>query len=90
LPTAVPPSQVSTTASGLAYSRVSQTFNGTVSISNISSTAISGPLKIVFFGMPSGVTLINSTGNLSGTPYLTLPAIASLAPGQSVTVSVAV
>jgi hypothetical protein len=88
LPTAVSPGQVATTASGLAYSRVTQTFNGTVTLTNISSSAISGPLQIVFFGMPVNVTLVNATSNLSGTPYMTVPAVASLAPGQSATVSV--
>ena len=47
----LPPSEVATTASGLAYSRVSQTFNGTVTIKNISSSAINGPLQIVFTGL---------------------------------------
>jgi len=88
LPPVVPPSQVVTTASGLAYSRVSQTFNGTVTVKNIGSGAITGPLQIVFFGMPVGVTLANATGNLSGTPYLTTPAVAGVAPGHSATVSV--
>src|SRR5271157_864688 len=88
LPPAVPPSQVATTASGLAYSRVTKTFNGTVTIQNISGSPINGPLQILFFGMPVNVTLVNATRNLSGTPYLTVPALASLAPGQSVTVSV--
>jgi hypothetical protein len=83
----VPPSQLMTTASGLAYSRVSQTFNGTLTLKNISSSAISGPLQVLFTGMPSTVTLVNATGKLSGTSYLTVPT-ASLAPGQSVTVSV--
>jgi hypothetical protein len=88
LPQVVSPSQVATTASGLAYSRVSQTFNGTVTITNISGSAISGPLQILFTGMPANVTLVNATSNLSGTPYLTVPAVAGLAPGQSATVSV--
>lgn len=88
LPAVVPSSQVSTTASGLAYSRVSQTFNGTVTLRNISGSAISGPLQIVFFGIPANVTLLNATANLSGTPYLTVPSVASLAPGQSTTVNV--
>jgi hypothetical protein len=87
LPPIVAPSQVATTASGLAYSRVSQTFNGTVTLKNISSSTVSGPLQIVFTGLTAGVTLVNATGSLSGPPYLTVPT-ASLAPGQSVTVSV--
>ncbi len=88
LPPVVPPSEVATTASGLAYSRVSQTFNGTVTITNISSGVINGPLQILFTGLTAGVTLANATGNFSGAPYLTVPAVASLAPGQSATVSV--
>jgi hypothetical protein len=88
LPTPVSASQVSTTASGLAYSRVTQTFNGTVTINNISSSPISGPLQILFTGMPASVTLANATSNLSGIPYLTIPAVAAIASGQSVTVSV--
>jgi YVTN family beta-propeller protein len=93
--TVVSRSQVSTTASGLAYSRVTQTFNGTVTLTNISSSAISAPLQILFTGMPANVTLVNATGNLSGTPYVTVPVasltpgqVPSLAPGQSVTVPV--
>jgi hypothetical protein len=81
LPTALPPSQVATTASGLAYSRVSQTFNGTVTVKNIGASVITGPIQVVFFGLPANVTLVNATGNLSGTPYLTVPGAATLAPG---------
>jgi hypothetical protein len=87
LPPVVDPSQVKSTASGLAYSRVSQTFIGTVTLTNISSSAVSGPLQILLFGMPVTATLINATGNLSGTPYLTVP-MTLLTPGQSATVQV--
>ena len=87
LPSPVSVSRVTTTASGLAYSRVSQTFNGTVTLTNISSGAISGPLQVLLTGVTPGVTLANGTGDLSGTPYLTIPTLA-LAPGQSITVSV--
>lgn len=88
LPPVVPASQVATTASGLAYSRVSQTFNGTLTVTNISSGAINGPLQILFTGLTADVTLKNATSALSGTPYLTIPAVASLAPGQSATVNI--
>ena len=88
LPTAVLTSQIATTASGLAYSRVNRTFNGQVTLTNTSGSAISGPIQMLLMGMPPTVTLANATGELSGTPYLTIPALAGLAPGQSVTVSV--
>ena len=87
LPPVVPASDISTTASGLAYSRVTRTFNGTVTITNTSGSAISGPLQILCLGMTTGVTLLNATNNLSGTPYLTVP-VADLAPGHFTTVSV--
>jgi hypothetical protein len=59
-----------------------------VTLTNISDSAISGPLQILFTGMPVNVTLANATRDLWGTPYLTVPAAAGLAPGQSVTVAV--
>jgi YVTN family beta-propeller protein len=85
---ALSPSEVATRASGLAYSRVSRTFNGTVTITNISSGTIRGPFQISLTGLTAGVTLVNATGDFSGSPFLTVPAVASLASGQSATVSV--
>jgi hypothetical protein len=67
---------------------VSQTFDGTVTLSNISGSAVNGPLQIVFLGMPVSVELMNATGSLSGTPYLTVATVTTLAPGQSVTLNV--
>ena len=58
-----------------------------MTITNISSGAISGPFQVLFTGLTAGVTLANATGDFSGSPYLTI-AVASLAAGQSATVSV--
>jgi len=88
LPPVVPTNQIATTASDLAYNPVSQTSSGTVTVTNTTGSPISGPLQIVFFGLPANVTLVNATGSLSGTPYLSVPGVLSLGPGQSVTVSV--
>jgi YVTN family beta-propeller protein len=85
---ALSPSEVATTASGLAYSRVSRTFNGTVTITNISSNTINGPFQIVLKGLTAGVTLANATGVFAGSPYLTAPGVTGLASGQSATVAV--
>jgi uncharacterized protein len=86
-PTLVPTTQIATTASGLAYSRVTQLFSGTVSIKNVSVANKNGPFQIVFASLPSGVTLVNAAGTYNGNPYITVN-VASLAPGQSSTVSV--
>jgi uncharacterized repeat protein (TIGR01451 family) len=79
--------QISTTASGLAYSRVSKEFSGTVTVGNISGSSISGPLQLVFTALPAGVTLANSAGTFNGAPYITLNPT-GLSAGQSATVSV--
>jgi hypothetical protein len=81
-------SQISVSASGLAYSRVSQTFNGTVTITNISSSTISGPFQIVLDSLTTGVTLTNATSTFGGWSYITVPVIGSLAPSQSANVKV--
>ena len=81
-------SQVSTTASGLAYSRVSQTFNGTVTITNISSGTLTGPFQVVFNSLTAGVTLANAGGSFGGWSYVAIPSVSSLAPGQSAAVAV--
>ena len=88
LPSAVSPSQVVTTASGPTYSPVNLTFDGTVTVTNNSGGPISGPLQILFTGLPASVTLVNASGNLSGTPYISVPGVLSLGAGQSVTVNV--
>jgi len=87
-PVVIPPSEITTTASGLGYSRVSRTFNGTVTITNIIASPISGPFSILFTGLTAGVTLANATGSYSGSPYLVVPSITNLGAGQSATVGV--
>lgn len=80
--------QISATASGLAYSRVSKLFIGTATVTNVSDSTISGPFQIVLTSMPSGVTLVNATGTTGGFPYITVPAVTSLGPGQSASVNI--
>ncbi len=84
----VPSSEISTAASGLAFSRVSQTFNGTVTIRNVGTNMVSGPLEIVFTSLTSGVTLANATGTLGENSFITIPAVANLLPGATATVLV--
>jgi hypothetical protein len=75
--------EISTTASGLAYSRVSKTFNGTITITNDSDSTITGPIEVDLDSLTSGVTLSNATGTFGGWPYIVIPNTASLSPGQS-------
>lgn len=84
-PVPVPSTAVTITASGLLYSRATQTYGGTVTVTNISGTTIKGPIQLVLAGLPNGVFLVNATNTF--VQYVTLPA-ASLSPGSSVTVTV--
>ena len=88
LPEAVQPGRVTVSVSDLAHSKAMPTFNGTVTITNVSAAGIAGPLQVIFFGVTAQATLANATGTLSGTPYITVSAPVSLAPGKSVNVSV--
>ena len=79
--------QVSVIASGLLFSRLTRTYNGTVTITNNSQQTISGPLQAVFQINTAGVTLANATGTFNGNQYITANT-SSLAAGQSVTFQV--
>ena len=79
---------LSTTASRLVFSRLTQTFNGTVTIKNNGAGTINGPFQIVVSSLTSGVTLLNATDTFKGSPFITVPAVVTLAPGQSATINV--
>jgi predicted extracellular nuclease len=73
--------------SGLVLVRATGRWNGTVTVTNTGSTALTGPLQIALKGLPAGVTLANASGSNGGAPYITA-AVANLAPGASITVPV--
>lgn len=86
-PSPIPAAQIETSISALVQNTASQIFTGTLTLTNTSANAIRRPLQVVFVGMPQGVTLMNQTGALAGTPYVTLAGLESLFPGQSVVVN---
>lgn len=79
---------VQITRGGLALNRLSNTFDATVTVRNISAVPLLGPLKLALTSAtPANVALYNSHGRLpSGAAYIELPlADGTLAPGASVT-----
>ena len=90
VPPVVPAAQLSVKASGLAYSRVTGTFNGTVTVTNTGGTAITTPtaFQLLLNSLPDGVTLANASGAFNEGPYVTVPQLVNLMPNQSVTVAV--
>ncbi|MYM65276.1 ExeM/NucH family extracellular endonuclease [Pseudoduganella sp. FT55W] len=80
-------SSVKVVNSGLAYARLTGQWTGTLSITNTSGAALTGPLQIALSGLPSGVNLVNASGKRSGVPYITANT-SSLAAGATLTVPV--
>ena len=93
-PAAVAPVDVSSsvraTTSAFVFNRVTQTYSGTITITNTGTAALNRPLTIVLTSMSAGVTAIGPTGTLAGQgPYYLLPGNGSTLPvGQAATVSV--
>jgi sugar lactone lactonase YvrE len=75
-------SSVTITSTGFLYSRATRTYDGTVTVTNTSGSAIAGPIQVGFANLPTGVTLANATTTNSGVPFITLPA--GLAPQQAI------
>jgi len=71
---------------GLAVNRITGKYTGTLSFTNKSAAAITGPFQVMFDGLSAGVTLDNKSGDRSGAPYLTVNN-GLIAPGATVTVS---
>lgn len=87
--TVIPSNQVAITTSGLAYSRTSQTFNGTLTIKNMRTSSINAPVSVVLMSLTGGVTLANATGVFNGVPFITAPSVTTaLAPGQTATINI--
>jgi hypothetical protein len=72
------------TTTGFIYSRVTRTFNGTITVTNTSSSPIAGPIQIGFNGLPAGIALVNATSKV-GTGFIAIPG--GLAAGQTTTFS---
>lgn len=86
-------SQVSITRSGFVYNRTTKMFVQNVTVKNVGSTTLSGPISLVLDSLSSDATLFNATGATSavppaGSPYvnLTLATSGTLAPSGSTTV----
>lgn len=84
-------SQVTVLRGGFRLNQATGRFLQTITLTNTSGQAIGGPVSLVLAGLPVGVTLYNKTGTvtrgaLAGNAYLDV-FLGSLAPGQSVTVT---
>jgi hypothetical protein len=83
----IPSNQITATVSAFGYNRGTKLYTGTITLKNVSSSTLAGPFQVLLNGLPSGVTMANSTNSYGGNPYVNVSA-ASLSPGQSVAVTV--
>ena len=80
-------SSIQVTYGGLVYNRITQQFASTLTLKNIGSNPVPGPIQVVLHGLPAGVTVANAAGTNNGDPYVaTDPTV--IAPGATVTVLV--
>ncbi len=80
-------SSMTVSATGLVFNRGTQLYSGTMTVTNTSKTAVSGPVQIFFNGLPTGVTLFNATGIQGGLlPYIT--STGTIAPNGTITIPV--
>jgi hypothetical protein len=79
---------VSITSTGFVFSRVTRTFNGSITVTNTGQNSILGPLQVVLTNLAAGVTLSNATGMTNSNPFITISSVTDLGPGQSASVNV--
>lgn len=70
---------VKLTQLGAAYNRVTQKYQGAVTVTNTSGESLSGPFQLKLTGLTAGLTLDNANGMNGGAPYVTVNT--TLAPG---------
>ncbi|MEJ7806640.1 MAG: ExeM/NucH family extracellular endonuclease, partial [Telluria sp.] len=73
--------------SGLVQNRITGKITGTVTLTNMSGLAKTGPFLFQMTNLSPGVTLDNASGMKDGAPYIALSNV-SIAPGAKVSFSV--
>jgi VCBS repeat-containing protein len=72
--------QVSVTESGFARNRATGIWTATMTVTNTSDSAITGPIQVLLTNLTQGVTMTNNTGTYQNSPYITVT-LENLAPG---------
>jgi hypothetical protein len=67
------------------FNPVTKTYSGSLTLMNVGPGPLTGPATFVFTSLPPGVTLVNATGQLNGSPIIQV-SFAPLATNQFVRV----
>jgi RHS repeat-associated protein len=78
---------VAVSRSALTYSGATQTYSGSLTLTNAGHATFTGRIAAVLTNLTPGITLVNPYGSYEGNPYL-LSAAGTLAPKQSVTLPI--
>ncbi|HYY27814.1 MAG TPA: alkaline phosphatase family protein [Chthoniobacterales bacterium] len=74
--------------SPVMYNYQSHAATQTITVTNLLSVTIPGPIKVAFEDLTPGVSLVNTSGTSDEGPYVTVvPSNSSLAPGASASVT---
>ena len=79
-------SELSSKFGGFVYNRTTGRFTQTLTITNISGAAITGPIELVLLDLKNA-TLVNQSGTTRGNPYITFLSSGSLGIGQSLSIT---
>lgn len=71
--------------SAFGLNRANGQYAATVTLTNKTGAALSGPFQLEIGGLPAGVSLLNASGSHKGVPFITVNA-ASLAAGASISI----
>jgi outer membrane protein assembly factor BamB len=78
--------QVKVTGSVYVLNRLSRLYTSTMTVTNISSSPINGPIQTVLVNLSAGITLVNGAGTRNGSPYVVVTN-GTLNPGASLNVA---
>jgi hypothetical protein len=82
--------QVKVTQTGFGRNRATGIWSATMTVTNTSGSAITGPVQVVLTNLTPGVTMTNNTGMFVGPPYNGSPfitvSVPNLAAGAAVNV----
>ncbi|MFN0122728.1 MAG: FG-GAP repeat domain-containing protein [Blastocatellia bacterium] len=73
-------------STGLIYSRATRSFSGTLRITNVGPTPLTGPFRLELANLTTGTLLQNAMGDHCGAPFLSLAGAQQLDPGQTISV----
>ena len=85
--TEAPQTLLAVSISEPSYDSTSQTWNETLTLTNVSGHFLKGPFTIVLDHLTRGIQLVNRTGSIGWDPYVILSASSGLASSQSIVVN---